>query len=53
MKFDPFAQTNYYKISEREAAIAEARVAAVRAAVGDEVDILVEAHAQVRCDERH
>ena len=46
MKFDPFAQTNYYKISEREASIAEARVAKVREAVGDEIDILVEAHAK-------
>ena len=46
MKFDPFAQTNYYKISEREAAIAEARVAKVREAVGPEIDILVEAHAK-------
>lgn len=46
MKFDPFAQTNYYKISQSEMSIAEARVAAVRETVGDNVDILVEAHAK-------
>lgn len=46
LKFDPFGQTNYYRISEAELALAEARVAAVREAVGDEVDILLEAHAK-------
>ena len=46
MKFDPFGQKNYYKISLAEAQLAEDRVAAVRAAVGPEVDILVEAHAK-------
>ncbi len=46
LKFDPFAQTNYYKISEPEADVAEQRVAAVREAVGPHVDILVEAHAK-------
>ncbi len=46
LKFDPFEQTNYYTISEKEAATAEARVEAVRETVGDEVDILVEAHAK-------
>ncbi len=46
MKFDPFGQENYYKISLAEAQLAEDRVAAVRAAVGPEVDILVEAHAK-------
>lgn len=44
MKFDPFGQDNFYQISEKEASLAEARVAAVREAVGPEVDILVEAH---------
>ena len=46
MKFDPFGQGNYYTISLAEADLAEARVAAVRDAVGPHVDILVEAHAK-------
>lgn len=46
MKFDPFGQRNYYKISLEEAQLAEDRVAAVREAVGPNVDILVEAHAK-------
>ena len=46
LKFDPFAQTNYYKISEAELAVAEARVASVREVVGPNVDILLEAHAK-------
>jgi galactonate dehydratase len=46
LKFDPFGQENYYKISLAEAQLAEDRVAAVREAVGPNVDILVEAHAK-------
>ena len=46
LKFDPFAQENFYKISLEEAQIAEERVAAVRKAVGPNIDILVEAHAK-------
>ena len=46
LKFDPFAQENFYKISLSEAQIAEERVAAVRNAVGPNIDILVEAHAK-------
>lgn len=46
MKFDPFGQRNYYTISLQEAQLAEDRVAAVREAVGPNVDILVEAHAK-------
>jgi galactonate dehydratase len=46
MKFDPFGQDNFYKISLAEAQLAEDRVAAVREAVGPHVDILVEAHAK-------
>ena len=46
LKFDPFGQHNYYKISLEQADLAEARVAAVREAVGPHVDILVEAHAK-------
>ena len=46
LKFDPFGQENYYTISPGEAQLAEDRVAAVREAVGPDVDILVEAHAK-------
>jgi galactonate dehydratase len=46
LKFDPFGQRNYYKISLEEAQLAQDRVAAVREAVGPYVDILVEAHAK-------
>jgi len=46
LKFDPFGQKNYYRISLAEAQLAQERVAAVREAVGPHVDILVEAHAK-------
>lgn len=46
LKFDPFGQTNFYKISLEELQKAEDRVAAVRKAVGPKIDILVEAHAK-------
>ncbi len=46
LKFDPFGQQNYYKISLKELQLAEDRVAAVRKAVGPNVDILLEAHAK-------
>jgi len=46
LKFDPFGQRNFYTISLAEAQLAEDRVAAVRNAVGPNVDILVEAHAK-------
>jgi len=46
MKFDPFGQMNYYKISLAEAQLAEERVAAVRKAVGPHVDVMIAAHAQ-------
>ena len=46
MKFDPFGQHNYYTISPEEAQLAEDRVAAVREAVGPNVEILVEVHAK-------
>ena len=46
MKFDPFGQTNYYRMSREEADLAEERVASVRQAVGPHVDILIEAHAK-------
>jgi len=44
LKFDPFGQETFYKISLREAQLAEDRMAAVRQAVGPFVDILLEAH---------
>ena len=46
MKFDPFGQDNFYKISLSEAQLAENRVKAVRKSVGPDIDILVEAHAK-------
>ena len=46
MKFDPFGQHNYYTLSSSEAQLAVDRVAAVREAVGPDVDILVEVHAK-------
>ena len=46
LKFDPFGQTNFYKISLEELQKAEDRVAAVRKAVGPHIDILLEAHAK-------
>ena len=46
MKFDPFGQHNYYTLSSSEAQLAVDRVAAVREAVGPNVDILVEVHAK-------
>ena len=46
MKFDPFGQRNFYTISPEEAQLAEDRVAAVREAVGPNVEILVEVHAK-------
>jgi galactonate dehydratase len=46
MKFDSFGQTNYNTISLSEAQLAEDRVAAVREAVGPDIDILIEVHAK-------
>ena len=46
MKFDPFGQDNYMTISPHEAQLAEDRVAAVREAVGPNIDVLVEVHAK-------
>ena len=46
MKFDPFGQDNYMTISPQEAQLAEDRVAAVREAVGPNIDVLVEVHAK-------
>ena len=46
MKFDPFGHHNYTTISPQEAQLAEDRVAAVREAVGHNVEILVEVHAK-------
>ena len=46
MKFDPFGQDNFFAISPEEGQLAEDRVAAVREAVGPNVDILIEVHAK-------
>ena len=46
LKFDPYGQNNYYKISLEELDIAEKRVESVRKSVGDNIDILIEAHAK-------
>jgi galactonate dehydratase len=46
LKFDPFGQKNYYKISASEMNIAEERVEKVRNAVGENIDILIEGHAK-------
>ena len=46
MKFDPFGRDSYLTISPEEAQLTEDRVAAVREAVGPNVDILVEVHAK-------
>ncbi len=46
LKFDPFGQNNYYKISLKELDIAEKRVESIRKSVGDNIDILIEAHAK-------
>ena len=46
MKFDPYGHDSYYTITAEEAQLSEDRVAAVREAVGPDVDILVEVHAK-------
>jgi len=46
MKFDPFGTRNYFTITPAEAQLTEDRVAAVREAVGPNVEILVEVHAK-------
>ncbi len=43
MKWDPFGK-NYLEISNKELSVALDRIAAVRDAVGDEVDLLIEGH---------
>ena len=46
MKFDPFGRIAYTTISPQEAQLAVDRVAAVREAIGPNVDILIEVHAR-------
>ena len=46
MKFDPFGKIAYTTISTEEAQLSVDRVAAVREAVGPNVDILIEVHAR-------
>ncbi len=43
LKFDPFGSA-YRQLGREEMRTAEARIAAVRDAVGDEVDLIIEAH---------
>ena len=46
MKFDPFGKKAHTTITPEEAQLSEDRVAAVREAVGPNVDILIEVHAR-------
>ena len=46
MKFAPYGHDSYYTITAEEAQLSEDRGAAVREAVGPDVDILVEVHAK-------
>jgi len=46
MKFDPFGKIAYTTISPEEAQLSVDRVAAVREAIGPDVDILIEVHAR-------
>ena len=46
MKFDPFGKIAYTTISSQESQLAVDRVAAVREAIGPDVDILIEVHAR-------
>ena len=46
LKFDPFGQDNFYKISKEELYLAENRIKLVRETVGKNIEILIEAHAK-------
>ena len=47
LKFDPFGQDNFYKISKEELYLAENRIKLVRETVGKNIEILIEAHAKI------
>ena len=46
LKFDPFGQKNFYRLSKEEFDLSEKRISKVRDAVGDYVEILIEGHAK-------
>ena len=46
LKFDPFGQDNFYKISKEQLYLAENRIKSVRETVGKNVEILIEADAK-------
>ena len=46
LKFDPFGQKNFYRLSKEEFHLTEQRVSKVREAVGENVEILIEGHAK-------
>lgn len=46
IKFDPFGQKNFYKLSKEEFFLSENRIKEVRKAVGQNIEILIEGHAK-------
>ncbi len=46
LKFDPFGQKNFYTLSKEEFFLSENRIKAVREAVGENIEILIEGHAK-------
>ena len=46
LKFDPFGQKNFYKLSKEEFFLSEQRIKEVRKAVGKNIEILIEGHAK-------
>tara|TARA_S200000501_G_scaffold246474_1_gene230801 strand:+ start:1608 stop:2765 length:1158 start_codon:yes stop_codon:yes gene_type:complete len=46
LKFDPFGQKNFYRLSKEEFHLTEQRISKVREAVGENVEILIEGHAK-------
>ena len=46
IKFDPFGQKNFYKLSKEEFFLSESRIREVRKAVGQNIEILIEGHAK-------
>tara|TARA_B110000438_G_scaffold99372_1_gene98332 strand:- start:16384 stop:17541 length:1158 start_codon:yes stop_codon:yes gene_type:complete len=46
LKFDPFGQKNFYRLSKEEFSLSEKRISAVRESVGENIEILIEGHAK-------
>lgn len=46
LKFDPFGQKNFYRLSKEEFSLSEQRISSVRKSVGEDVEILIEGHAK-------